>query len=145
MELVFDVLIHIASFNRKSWYNLTLINEEFNKYVRTDDGVNKYVSLFTKTKIKYVWVDELRITKLCGKIHSIDDAPALFNKHGFKAWHINGKRGRNCDLPSVITSVGDQYWYKNDLQHRDDDKPAVIGIYGELKWYKNGIEYDPNK
>lgn len=142
MKLILDVLIHIASFNRKTWYNLTLINEEFNKYARTGDGVNEYVSLFTKTKMKYgaYW-----ITELCGSIHSINDAPAVFDKRGLKHWFINGKRGRNCDMPSVITSVGDQYWYKNDLQHRDDDKPAFIGMYGVLRWYKNGIEYTPNK
>jgi hypothetical protein len=145
MELALDVIIYIASFNRKTWYNLTLINEEFNEYVRTDAGINKYVSLFTKTKSKCGWTDDLNVTKLCGKIHSINDAPAVFNKYGFKCWYINGECSRNYDLPSAITVCGDQYWYKNGLRHRDDDKPAFIGIYGGLRWYKNDIEYNPNK
>jgi hypothetical protein len=135
MELVFDVVKLIASFDKDTWYNLYRVDERFYEYARTDAGIREYTELATEYTITN---DEyLRETRLFGKFHSINDLPAIIHVNGKQEWYKNGNRHRDGDLPAIMGGDS-QEWFKDDRRHRDGDLPAVIFDYGAQYWFKYG-------
>ena len=79
------------------------------------------------------------ITYFLGKIHSINDEPAVVRSDGTRKWYKNGLLHRDDDKPAIIYGSGTNEWYKNGLLHRDDDKPALELRDGTKYWYNNGV------
>lgn len=98
----------------------------------------------------------IKITRLNGKLHSINDEPSWIHKD-VKMWHKDGLLHRDNN-PAVVDHES-EVWYQNGLIHRDDDPafinkniimwyvngvphredgPAVIGVCGRAEWWING-------
>jgi hypothetical protein len=176
MESIFafiplELKILIASFANDgnipfncSFYKLTIIDNEFREYSKTDRGNRLFIDLFTNTIKQYsdfVNGEFYEKTYLFGNIHSIFDKPAIVyydkliyddsNEHqlskfikveGTKLWYKNGKCHREGDLPAYIGADGSQEWYKNGLCHRDDNKPAIQSSQ-YIEYYNYGEKYNP--
>ena len=80
-----------------------------------------------------------------GKLHNINDKPAIVSSDGTRMWYHNGEKHRDGDKPAVIYGNGDKLFYKNNKLHRDNDKPAIIYYDGVCYWFKEGKEYFPEK
>lgn len=76
-----------------------------------------------------------------GKLHSVNDEPAVIKSNGDKEWRKNNFLHRDNDLPAIIKKNGDQYWYQNGEIHRDNDQPAIVKKNGCRYWYKNGLKH----
>lgn len=117
MELVLDVVKLIASFDKDTWYNLYRVDERFYNYTRSDAGIREYTLLATEHRsINNGYKKE---TRLFGKLHSINDLPAVIYKNLSQEWYKDGKRHRDGDLPAIIRSDGGQEWYKYGKHHRE--------------------------
>jgi hypothetical protein len=77
--------------------------------------------------------------KLHGRLHSINDEPALIDQYGSKWWYKDDELHRDNDDPAVVHPNGTMMWYKNGKCHRDNGLPAIISATGGDLWYVNGI------
>ena len=73
-----------------------------------------------------------------GKLHSVNNLPAVIYINGYQEWWRNGKRHRNGGLPAVVYANGDQEWWHNGEWHRDNDLPAIVYANGDQEWWFNG-------
>ena len=97
----------------------------------------QYPQLIAKEKFIVVITDnEKTITYLNGKLHSLNDQPAIVDSNGNKLWYKYGKLHRR-DLPAAEYTNGDKEWYWHDELHRDCDLPAVIRANDSF-WYWHG-------
>lgn len=78
------------------------------------------------------------LTKVDGKLHSINDEPAEVRVNGSRMWYFNGKKHRDGDKPAGVWANGTQRWYIYGKRHRDGDKPAEILADGTQRWFING-------
>jgi hypothetical protein len=141
MDLVFDVVKIIASYDEDEWYKMTIANEEFNQHACSDVGIQEFISLFWRYEIEeLVFGTTRRVWKILGIIHSFNDLPAIINPSGSQYWYNNNKIHRDNDKPAITYTYGESRWYQNGLLHRDDNKPAIITSYC-LQYFKNGIKY----
>jgi hypothetical protein len=101
--MILDIIIYIAEFNPKAWYELTHIYDVFNKYSRSFAGIAHYKEIFTEKKtdiygnISYY---------LLGKLHRDYDLPARIYANDSCGWFINGNLHRDNDLPARIRADG---------------------------------------
>lgn len=51
MDLILDIKIYIASFDRKTWLKIYIIDKEFTIFASSKIGINKYIDTFTPTHI----------------------------------------------------------------------------------------------
>ena len=136
MDLPLDVKFKIASFDMDTWIKLSYIDDQFKQF---SYGVGRklFINLFTI-------IDENKyhkISTIFGKLHSLNDQPALIYTNGNKYWYQNSKLHRDNDLPAIIYANGEQRWYQNGQRHGDGpdgQQPAIIGVNGGKIWYQNG-------
>lgn len=147
MDLILDVAKIIASYDEDVWYKMTIADEEFAEYTRSDAGIQEFIRLFWKCKIETLGFEEVCNTwKIFGLLHSFNDEPAIIYDTGRKEWYKQGALHRDDDKPAIVNSDGSQYWYKNGKYHRDNDKPAITYCFGETRWFKDGqLHRDDNK
>ena len=155
-----EIKIIVASFDEKIWIQFALWDEEFKKYAYSLNGVIDCISVFTTCNT------EINVTgyNIFGKLHRINDLPAIEYANGTKAWYKNGKCHREMDKPAfeyadgtkrwyihgtlhreglplkpaVESANGDKFWYINGEHHRDNDKPAIEYADGTKHWFING-------
>ena len=65
-----------------------------------------------------------RFSGVDGKMHSVDDEPAVVYADGTKWWYRENEIHRDAG-PAVVWSNGTQEWWQNNRRHRADG-PAVI-------------------
>jgi hypothetical protein len=137
MNLILDIKKLIAITDYETWLRLCMIDEEFDLYSRTDDGIRYFISVFWIMD-EYPDKEEHRIFD---KYHSFYDEPALilFKNGTTKVWYQNGVIHRGDDLPSVISNGEYNAWYKDGMRHRDDNKPAVMCSDGYKGWWYNDV------
>ena len=136
MNLIFDVILHIARFDEDAWYKLYRVDERFYEYAKSDAGIKEFILLFTGKKFIFGEI----MTTLFNQGHSINDEPAYTTLSGRQDWLYRGKYHRDNDLPALIIPGMTTRWYKNGLLHRDGDMPAVIDD-NHTVWYKNGLKH----
>lgn len=136
-------------FFTNAWYKLTQIDDEFNKYSKTNAGIKLFINLFTITLKN----DNVNATTLFGELHSINDEPSYYSKQfsyhkNIKIWFFNGKVhrynnfGDDENFPTVIYEANGTKtykWYKDGLLHRENDLPSTIYHDNYCKiWHKYG-------
>lgn len=101
------------------------------------DGVPAATSFKTDEGHAFVHVD--------GKMHSVDDAPAVIYADGARWWYREGKIHR-IGGPAVIFPNGVEEWWQNNQRHRPDG-PAIIypdtdkvspELCGVKQWWAHG-------
>jgi hypothetical protein len=146
-------------FFTNAWYKLTQIDDEFNKYSKSNAGIKLFINLFTITLKN----DKVNATTLFGELHSINDEPAYYSTqilyYDFvKIWFFNGKVHRHNNFgddenfPTIIyeaNGTNTYKWYKDGLLHRENDLPSAIYNNNYCKiWHKYGKrhrEADPDQ
>src|SRR5580704_8843778 len=96
--LPLDAKYHIAQYDQEVWFFFYLHDEQFKTLISTPYYINIFINLFT-VKIKDYYSIKY---KLFGKLHRINDKPAVIYYNGTKVWYINGKRHRDNDQPAAI-------------------------------------------
>lgn len=95
-------------------------------------------NLLVTTCEKGKYGGSIYVTRVNGKIHSVDDKPAIINEYGENFWYKNGQLHRGDDKPAHQGSLGYKGWYIEGKQHRADDKPAIEYSNGDKLWYIDG-------
>jgi hypothetical protein len=135
VNLPFDILLNIALTNIHSWRAMLSVPH----FVRNILG-NPYYRELAITRFLEIKINSYEIRYLLdGKLHSIDDKPAVIRSTGEKRWYRCGKLYRENNLPVIIKSDGDKVWYNNgtDSDHVIKIQRYISDIY-EVEWYKNG-------
>ena len=115
--LPLDIKKIIASFTERAWFRLWYLDPQFAEYANSHEGRLDFVHEFTVEKYnEYV-------------------------TYGLKTWTLFGKLHRINDLPAIMWNTGGSAWYTNGELHRDDDKPPRIYANGAEEWYINGHLY----
>lgn len=82
----------------------------------------------------------LQLCTLNGRLHSIDDLPAVIHGNGVREWFSHGELHRENDLPAIVRSDAEEYeWYFRGKQHRDGGRPAVEYAGDSREWYFHGV------
>lgn len=139
-DLILDIKVIIASYNKYVWYYLYKYDKEFRSYAISEAGKKKFVCLFTKYK-KYP--DGEKQSLLFGELHSVYDKPAI-STYDEKLWYYNGRLHRDNDKPASVTQYGDLAWFKHGKLHRENDLPAVIHCESTQQWHYNGLLHREN-
>jgi hypothetical protein len=149
MNLIFDVVLHIARFDEDAWYKLYCVDERFREYVQSYKGKHEFIRLFAERK-NIATVSSIR---LFGLFHSIYDEPGFVCFGGSKSWYYRGRLHRDNDLPAIITHYGRMAWYQHGELHRDSSValtgqasagkdnglPAVMRPDGSQEWWIRGV------
>ena len=99
----------------------------------------QYPQLIAKEKfICAVNKFDYKCTYLNGRLHSLDDQPAVEFTSGDKEWYRYGKKHRGGDLPAFKYINGAKKWYWNGYKHRENDLPAVVRAWGDKEWFWHG-------
>lgn len=98
-ELILEVKVNIALFDENVWIKMVLYDKEFKCYAYKKEGLKQFVDHFTQ-KIN-------NKTTLFGKLHSIDDKPAIISGVS-QSWYYQEKLHRENDLPAIIHTDGDK-------------------------------------
>ena len=115
----------ITKRNQTAAEEITIIRE-----IVGDELKNTHTKVVEKNGNVYWYVE--------GKLHSVDDKPAVITHHGNNYWYSKGAIHRDGDLPAVVTGHGNLRWFKNGICHRDGNLPAVIRRNGQKYWSVNG-------
>jgi antitoxin component YwqK of YwqJK toxin-antitoxin module len=130
MELILDIKSYICKFDEEVWIKMVIYDEEFKLYSHSKDGINQFIKLFYREN------NGERL--LFGKLHSVNDLPAIIHANGTKYWYCNDKIHRENDLPAIIYANDNKHWYCNGEIHRENDLPASIHSNGDKYWYCKG-------
>lgn len=104
-------------------------------FIKRDPTTGKLVGQQRPEKSIYKVVSTTRDEN--GRLHSIDDQPAIIYDNGDRMWFKHGVKHRDNDKPAEELSSYDAWWQNGEM-HRDGDKPAVDS--GDEKiWYKHGL------
>ena len=101
----------------------------------------QYPQMIARSKFISIWSGGyVTRTYLNGRLHSIDDQPAIINIHECVCnyWYKYGKKHRGGDLPAYVNTDGSKAYYWNGLYHRDDNLPAIEFANGEKAWFIHG-------
>jgi hypothetical protein len=156
-ELVLDIKIKIATTIIDTfgdvWYKLSIADDEFARYARSDAGIQHFIDLFTE--IKETIYDKTWYStkyKMFDRKHRnhVDNFPACityWDDEIHKAWYYNGAFHREHNKPACIISTDNvilrEEYKVHGKYHRDDNGPSYTSrmMDGTLiiqKWYKNG-------
>jgi hypothetical protein len=61
-----------------------------------------------------------------GRLHSVDDAPAVEFWNGTRDWFAFGVRHRGNGLPARVHWDGSEEYWENGVRHRAGGLPAVV-------------------
>lgn len=153
-ELVLDIKIKIASTIIDKfgyvWYKLTIADDEFARYTRSNEGIRLFIDLFTQVKRLELCGHFNLEYKLFGKKHRnhVDDLPAVIESYDsqlIESWYHGGMFHR-INKPSMLVyndkKLIRECYHNNNLLHRDNG-PAYI-TYNDNeqieieRWYRNG-------
>ncbi len=171
-SVIFDIKLHIASFDAKAWYHLYCYDPEFRIYSDSVSGQRYYTELFTEVRL-YINKNFISIEKwsLFNKRHrqpniSGESLPAVTKSIGVVEYYINGKLHRNGDHPAYtrhrlpicdnelinlqndLDYNSDRYgyycdqYYKTGQLHRDDDPDG--NELPAICWDDGKLEYYKN-
>ena len=65
-----------------------------------------------------VWVSRDTGTQIClkdGKLHSVDDSPAMICPDGTRMWYERGSLHRQGGKPAIVTPDGTRYWFEHGV------------------------------
>ncbi len=97
MDLLIEIKILIAAFDREAWIKLVLTDDRFREYAYTYAGRKQFIDLFT-----VITIGECTTYRLFDKLHR-DDGPAIIHSTGKRNWYIQGKLHRD-NGPAIINS-----------------------------------------
>ncbi len=143
-DLPLDIKTVIASNHQEAWIKLYLYDSQFSQYAKSHYARLMFIELFTDQNITTTSSTIVTEYRLFGKLHRINDLPAMEYNSGKKIWCYRGKLHRDNDLPAVIYSNGERHWYQNGKLHRDNDLPAMIYSDGTQHWYRYGKRHRDN-
>ncbi len=89
-------------------HSLSMLSWAFNMLMR--DHRNAIISHYMVKQTDVLST----VYRLCGKLHNINDQPA------------------------IIYNSGTQVYYRHGKRHRDNNKPALVRFDGQLEWYIHG-------
>ena len=135
MNLIFDVVLHIARFDEYAWYKLYRTDERFREYAQSYEGRQEFIRLFVERKN----IGTVSSIRLFGLFHSIYDEPGFVCFGGSKSWYYCGHLHRDNDLPAIITYDGRMAWYQYGELHRDNELPAVVRPECSQEWWIRGV------
>lgn len=75
-----------------------------------------------------------------GKLHSIDDLPAVIYTDGTRFWYENGKISRKGDKPAVVWANGVIEYWEDGLRHRLKGAALIYPDTEEIHPSKRGIK-----
>lgn len=157
-SLPLELIIEIASIDAGLWFKLTLIDARFKEYTYTRPGINAFVAI-AKSVITYNGFTSI---KIFGKLHSINDEPAIITKYDYRMWYYADNLHRVDDKPAVIIPRSfnawsdviintehvptfffdnSREWFRHGVIHRDNCKPARMHATGILEWWHKGAKY----
>lgn len=142
-ELLLDIKIIIASVSIKTWYILYQYDNEFKHYACSYEGIRNFIRLFATEEIG----NSMKISRIFGKIHSIDDLPAITDTiTGNQVWYYDDKIHRK-KYPAYIeydfnNNIIKEEWYSHGMRHRDGGLPAQIrynndGTLFKVWWFND--------
>ena len=131
----------------------TAMYRRFERWMLHNEDPDKYAVVIHDSDL------EIKINFVKGKLHSLDDNPAVFvdcPSYTESFWYKNGKKHRIGEPARYVYNkhlrVKLIQFYKNGKKHNDDNAASMqIGIdhdgveeilKGTLKYYKNGKRVD---
>lgn len=136
MNLIFDVILHIARFDEVAWYKLYRVDERFREYAQSYEGKHEFIQLFAERQT--IWL--ISSIRLFGFLHSIFGEPAFVHFGVSKSWYYRGRFHRDNDLPAIIIDDGRMAWYQHGELHRDNELPAVVRPDDDNEWWIRGVK-----
>lgn len=151
LTLLKEIRILIALNFDDVFYKLYITDPDVAEYARTNAGKYAYQKLAIKEEILPCKTEY----KLFGKLHNIDDMPAIVYPERRVSLdemlmmrdvveEIEDDEERKAKMFDLACINGAKLWYRNDLRHRDGDLPA-IAMYDmrndkyTYTWYKDGM------
>lgn len=145
IDLILDIRIKIASYDKNAFYLMYRYDDEFKKYAHTTEGIEAYESLFIikntlpYSGIYYYCLSGIFDGRYDGRPHSAFDIHTIIYKNGIKVWYKYGREHRAYDRPAVVYPNGKMEWYFNGKRHRANGKPAVIWHDGSEEYWIDGV------
>lgn len=165
-ELPLDIKILIATITHDRmgiiWCRLMRINDEFDRYARSNAGIKTFIRFATSIPII---IERRKVYFLMSWIHREDDLPAIEEKDGTLAWMRFSLFHREDGKPAVICPCGSKLFlehgiptYRMERHHSKfnyynkvcfdwpDERDAIIlqTKYGHITWEKNFVAINKN-
>ncbi len=151
VSLIFDIKLHIASFDPEIWYRMYRNDPEFTTYARSTSGIVQYRRIFNNMIIDNIGAKRWYLLNRAHRENKLngDDQPAVINACGTLEYFKFGNRHRDNDQPAYINNITNyRSYYTYGNRHRDNDQngnsqPAIIDQTG-CEYYKNGLMHRDN-
>lgn len=103
--------------------------------VQMPDDVHN--ELTKKLSITSVESNQSTTTRVLGKLHSIDDQPAIVLRNGAKLWYKNNVLHRE-NGPAIIRPNGSELWMFEGEIHRDNGPAIIDPTLNRESYYTHG-------